>query len=136
MNLQFFSPLLFHRSTFAALVMVVTVISTASSFVKPTANAYVLNCFSIHLFYILAIEIKWYENVGLFRREVHFFFHGHFHMNCVCVALFYSCTDQKALRLAKLSVALWVLAISCWVSDRFGCSLWQRLNFSYLHALW
>lgn len=94
-----------NRSTFAALVLVVTVISTASSFVKPTANAYALNCFSIHLFYILAIEIK-------------------------------CCTDQKALRLAKLSVALWVLAISCWVSDRFGCSLWQRLNFSYLHAIW
>nr|XP_046247807.1 alkaline ceramidase 1 isoform X2 [Scatophagus argus] len=47
-----------------------------------------------------------------------------------------SCTDQKALRLAKLSVALWVLAISCWISDRFGCSLWQRLNFCYLHGIW
>lgn len=52
--------------------MVVTVISTASSFVKPTANAYALNCFSIHLFYILATEMKWYEN-GLFCMEVHFF---------------------------------------------------------------
>lgn len=52
------------------------------------------------------------------------------------VAVLYSCTDQKAIRLAKLSVALWVLAISCWVSDRFCCSLWQRLNFSYLHAIW
>ncbi|MEQ2181165.1 hypothetical protein GOODEAATRI_008574 [Goodea atripinnis] len=47
-----------------------------------------------------------------------------------------SCTDQKALRLAKLSVALWVLAISCWISDRFCCSLWQRLNFCYLHGIW
>lgn len=42
--------------------MVVTVISTASSFVKPTANAYVLNSFSLHLFYILVVEMKWCEN--------------------------------------------------------------------------
>lgn len=61
-----FARCVFHRSTFASLVMVVTVISTASSFVKPTANAYALNCFSIHLFYILAIDMKWYENIGLF----------------------------------------------------------------------
>lgn len=47
-----------------------------------------------------------------------------------------SCTDQKVLRLAKVSVALWVLAITCWISDRFGCSFWQRLNFCYLHGIW
>lgn len=51
-------------------------------------------------------------------------------------SLHLSCSDQKALRLAKLSVALWVLAISCWISDRFGCSFWQRLNFCYLHGIW
>lgn len=77
MNLQYFS-FVFCRSTFAALVMVVTVISTASSFVKPTANAYALNCFSIHLFYILAIEIKWCENVGLFCPGSAFFFQVRF----------------------------------------------------------
>lgn len=115
--------------------MVVTVISTASSFVKPTANAYALNCFSIHLFYILAIEMRWYEIVVFFRGGAHFISRPSY-VKCAFIALPCSCTDQKALRLAKLSVALWVLAISCWVSDRFGCSLWQRLNFSYLHAIW
>lgn len=68
MNMQihfFFSCLVLRRSTFAALVMVVTVISTASSFVKPTANAYVLNSFSLHLFYILAVEMRWCENAAV-----------------------------------------------------------------------
>lgn len=86
-------------------MLIITVISTLSSFVKPTANAYALNSFGLHLLYTLAVE-----------------------MRC--------CTDQKALRLAKLSVCLWVLAISCWISDRFSCSFWQRLNFCYLHSLW
>ncbi|KAM4575582.1 alkaline ceramidase 1 [Fundulus diaphanus] len=93
------------RSTFSRLVLLITVLTTISSFVKPTANAYALNCFGVHLLYTLAVE-----------------------MRC--------CTDQKALRLAKLSVALWVLAISCWISDRLCCSFWQRLNFCYLHGIW
>uniref|UniRef100_A0A672JME4 Alkaline ceramidase n=1 Tax=Salarias fasciatus TaxID=181472 RepID=A0A672JME4_SALFA len=84
------------RSTFSKLVLLITVVSTLSSFVKPTAN---------------------------------------FHSS-PSVCLFISCTDQKALRLAKLSVALWVLAISCWISDRVGCSFWQRVNFCYLHGFW
>lgn len=67
MNLHIhFFCLVLRRSTFAALVIVITVISTASSFVKPTANAYVLNSFSLHLFYILAVEMKWCENAGVF----------------------------------------------------------------------
>lgn len=63
--------------------MVVTVISTASSFVKPTANAYALNCFSIHLFYILAIEMRWYEIVGVFLEGVgeHILFEDHLMWN-------------------------------------------------------
>ncbi|KAK5930581.1 hypothetical protein CgunFtcFv8_026803 [Champsocephalus gunnari] len=93
------------RSTFSNLVLVITIVSTLSSFVKPTANAYVLNCFGIHMVYMLAVEMK-------------------------------CCTDQKALRLCKVSVALWVLAVSCWISDRFGCSFWQSLNFCYLHGIW
>lgn len=93
------------RSTFSKLVLVMTVVTTLVSFVKPTANAYALNCFGLHFLYTLAIEMR-------------------------------SCTDRRALRLAKLSVALWVLAITCWISDRFGCSFWQKLNFCYLHSLW
>uniref|UniRef100_A0A673A5H0 Alkaline ceramidase n=1 Tax=Sphaeramia orbicularis TaxID=375764 RepID=A0A673A5H0_9TELE len=93
---KFFPSFIKDRWTFARLVLVLTVITSVSSFVKPTANAYALNCFGLHLLYTLI----------------------------------------KALRLAKLSVALWVLAISCWISDRFGCSFWQRLNFCYLHSIW
>lgn len=47
------------RSTFSKLVLVITVISSVSSFVKPTANAYALNCFGLHLLYTLITEMKW-----------------------------------------------------------------------------
>ncbi|XP_051759167.1 alkaline ceramidase 1 isoform X3 [Ctenopharyngodon idella] len=47
-----------------------------------------------------------------------------------------SCTDERVLRLAWASTGLWVLAISCWISDRFGCSFWQKLDFCYLHGIW
>ncbi|KAM9386225.1 alkaline ceramidase 1 [Pholidichthys leucotaenia] len=102
---KLFPSFIKNRSTFARLVLVVTVITSVSSFVKPTANAYALNCFGLHLLYTLIAE-----------------------MRC--------CTDQKALRLAKLSVGLWVLAISCWIIDRVGCSFWQQINFCYLHGIW
>ncbi|RXN34529.1 alkaline ceramidase 1 [Labeo rohita] len=93
------------RRSFSRLVLVITVISTLSSFVKPTANAYALNCFAIHILYSLFVELR-------------------------------SCTDERVLRLAWSSIGLWVLAISCWLSDRFGCSFWQKLNFCYLHGIW
>lgn len=60
---------LFHlRSTFSKLVLLVTVVTTASSFLKPTANAYALNCFGLHLLYILAIEMRWCENCVLYQQ--------------------------------------------------------------------
>ncbi|XP_072537304.1 alkaline ceramidase 1 [Salminus brasiliensis] len=93
------------RSSFSRMVLVVTVITTVSSFVKPTANAYALNCFALHILYSLYLELK-------------------------------SCTDRRVLRLARASIGLWVLAISCWISDRFSCSFWQKLNFCYLHGIW
>ncbi|XP_026125398.1 alkaline ceramidase 1 [Carassius auratus] len=93
------------RKSFSHMVLIITVISSLSSFVKPTANAYALNCFTIHILYFLFVELR-------------------------------NCTDQKVLRLAWSSVGLWVLAISCWISDRFGCSFWQKLDFCYLHGIW
>ncbi|XP_014071982.1 alkaline ceramidase 1 [Salmo salar] len=93
------------RTTFSRLVMMITVVTTLCSFVKPTANAYLLNCFALHIIYSLGLEMR-------------------------------TCTDPKVLRLCWSAVGLWVLAISCWISDRFGCSFWQRLNFCYLHGIW
>ncbi|XP_031430979.1 alkaline ceramidase 1 [Clupea harengus] len=93
------------RNSFAKMVLAVTVVTTLSSFVKPTANAYVLNCFGVHTLYSMCVE-----------------------MRC--------CNDKRVLRLAKVSIGLWVLAISCWISDKFGCSFWQKLNFCYLHGVW
>uniref|UniRef100_A0A8C1NS56 Alkaline ceramidase n=2 Tax=Cyprinus carpio TaxID=7962 RepID=A0A8C1NS56_CYPCA len=93
------------RRMFSHMVLIITVISTLSSFIKPTANAYALNCFAIHILYCLFVELR-------------------------------SCTDERVLRLAWASIGLWVLAISCWISDRFGCSFWQKLDFCYLHGIW
>ncbi|XP_023674276.1 alkaline ceramidase 1-like isoform X1 [Paramormyrops kingsleyae] len=93
------------RSTFSKTVTVVTVITTLSAFIKPAANAYVLNCFVIHILYSLGLELR-------------------------------SCSNQKALRLARSAVGLWMLAVSCWISDRFSCDFWKSLNFCYLHGFW
>ncbi|CAL8396176.1 unnamed protein product [Boreogadus saida] len=93
------------RRSFGRLVLIITALTTVSSFVKPTANAYVLNVFGLQLLYVLRMEMK-------------------------------HCTDPKALRLARRMAALWVLAIACWISDRFGCAFWQELNFCYLHGIW
>ncbi|KAG5847260.1 alkaline ceramidase 1-like [Anguilla anguilla] len=93
------------RSHFSCVVLGITVITTVSSFFKPVANAYALNCFAIHVVYSVVLEMR-------------------------------ICTNPKALRLARQAIGLWVLAICCWISDRFGCSFWQKMNFCYLHAIW
>ncbi|XP_069832746.1 alkaline ceramidase 1 isoform X2 [Dendropsophus ebraccatus] len=46
------------RSQFGAAVFVVAVFSTLMSFVKPTINAYVLNCITFHILYLLLKEIR------------------------------------------------------------------------------
>uniref|UniRef100_A0A8C7PTN3 Alkaline ceramidase n=1 Tax=Oncorhynchus mykiss TaxID=8022 RepID=A0A8C7PTN3_ONCMY len=40
------------------------------------------------------------------------------------------------LRLCWSGVGLWGMAIIYWISDCFGCILWQKLNFCYLHGIW
>ncbi|XP_076860411.1 alkaline ceramidase 1 [Brachyhypopomus gauderio] len=93
------------RKSFSCMVLAMTAISSVSSFVKPTANAYALNCFALHILYSVCLQLK-------------------------------GCSDQRVLRLAWAFVGLWLLAISCWISDRFGCSFWQKINFCYLHGIW
>ncbi|MGH0188467.1 UNVERIFIED_CONTAM: hypothetical protein FKN15_029852 [Acipenser sinensis] len=46
------------RSQFACLVFLAATISTLSSFAKPTINAYALNCVSLHILYILQLELR------------------------------------------------------------------------------
>ncbi|MGH0143984.1 UNVERIFIED_CONTAM: hypothetical protein FKN15_038914 [Acipenser sinensis] len=46
------------RSQFAFLVFLAATISTLSSFAKPTINAYALNCVSLHILYILQLELR------------------------------------------------------------------------------
>ncbi|XP_060037516.1 alkaline ceramidase 1 isoform X4 [Erinaceus europaeus] len=46
-------------------------------------------------------------------------------------------TNNKDIRhLMEVSVVLWLLAVTSWVSDRVLCSFWQRIHFPYLHSIW
>ncbi|XP_020371076.2 alkaline ceramidase 1 [Rhincodon typus] len=46
------------------------------------------------------------------------------------------CTDQRIINLAFVTVAWWLVAISCWLSDRLLCAFWRQINFYYLHSFW
>ncbi|XP_055514305.1 alkaline ceramidase 1 isoform X1 [Leucoraja erinacea] len=46
------------------------------------------------------------------------------------------CTDQRIIHLAFATVAWWLIAISCWLSDRLLCAFWRQINFYYLHSFW
>lgn len=94
-----------NRSLFTCLVVVMTVISTLLSFLRPTVNAYALNSIAIHILYIVYQE--------------------------------YKKTSNKELRhLIEVSVVLWAIALTSWISDRFLCNFWQWIKFFYLHSIW
>ncbi|XP_037021056.1 alkaline ceramidase 1 [Artibeus jamaicensis] len=49
----------------------------------------------------------------------------------------YKKTNNKELRhVIEVSVVLWAFALASWISDRFLCSFWQKINFFYLHSIW
>uniref|UniRef100_A0A0D9RBE7 Alkaline ceramidase n=1 Tax=Chlorocebus sabaeus TaxID=60711 RepID=A0A0D9RBE7_CHLSB len=49
----------------------------------------------------------------------------------------YRKTSNKELRhLIEVSVVLWAVALTSWISDRLLCSFWQRIHFFYLHGIW
>ncbi|CAK6445582.1 unnamed protein product [Pipistrellus nathusii] len=49
----------------------------------------------------------------------------------------YKKTNNKELRhLIEVSVVLWAFALTSWITDRFLCSFWQQINFSYMHSIW
>nr|CAD7568011.1 unnamed protein product [Timema californicum] len=39
-------------------------------------------------------------------------------------------------RLGLRTVAVWVLAVACWIADRVLCDTLRSLHFPYLHAIW
>ncbi|XP_014651552.1 PREDICTED: alkaline ceramidase 1 [Ceratotherium simum simum] len=45
-------------------------------------------------------------------------------------------SDKEFCRVIEVSMLLWALAFASWISDRFLCSFWQRINFYYLHSIW
>ncbi|XP_008049204.1 alkaline ceramidase 1 [Carlito syrichta] len=49
----------------------------------------------------------------------------------------YKKTSNKDLRrMIEVSVVLWAIALSSWISDRLLCSFWQQIHFFYLHSIW
>ncbi|KAE8631914.1 hypothetical protein XENTR_v10001356 [Xenopus tropicalis] len=59
-----------------------------------------------------------------------------FHILYIVVKEIRKCSNHRILHLAFVSVCLWIVAISCWLSDRLFCSFWRRINFCYLHSIW
>nr|XP_056723562.1 alkaline ceramidase 1 [Euleptes europaea] len=45
-------------------------------------------------------------------------------------------TDPRMQRLGITVVIWWVVAISCWITDKFFCEFCRKINFCYLHSLW
>jgi len=44
--------------------------------------------------------------------------------------------EGRVVSLGRRTVALWGLAVTCWVQDRAFCAWWADLGFPYLHAAW
>ncbi|KAG8454734.1 hypothetical protein GDO86_001088 [Hymenochirus boettgeri] len=101
----YFPNFIKNRKNFGTIIFTVATFSTVLSFVRPAVNAYVLNCITFHILYIVVKEMK-------------------------------KCSDHSIQKLALASICLWLVAISCWLSDRFLCSFWRRINFCYLHSIW
>ncbi|MEE6487294.1 hypothetical protein FKM82_014855 [Ascaphus truei] len=59
-----------------------------------------------------------------------------FHILHIVVKEMRKCVDQNMRHLALMSFFWWLVAISCWLSDRFFCDFWRRMNFCYLHSIW
>ena len=37
---------------------------------------------------------------------------------------------------AVLTLVLFFMAVTCWVSDKVFCDFWKKISFQYLHAIW
>ncbi|XP_063147073.1 alkaline ceramidase 1 [Candoia aspera] len=64
-------------------------------------------------------------------------------LNCIAFHLLYlafqevkRCSSPAVKRVAITMTLWWVLAVSCWLVDKFCCGLCQKLNFCYLHSFW
>ncbi|XP_075719391.1 alkaline ceramidase 1 [Rhinoderma darwinii] len=59
-----------------------------------------------------------------------------FHILYLLVKEIRKCSDRDIINLTLVSICLWLVAISCWLSDRLFCNFWKRVNFCYLHSFW
>ncbi|KAM9241613.1 LOW QUALITY PROTEIN: alkaline ceramidase 1-like [Dugong dugon] len=44
--------------------------------------------------------------------------------------------NKELLHILEVSVDLWAIALTSWISDLLLCRFWQRINFFYLHSIW
>nr|XP_020636535.1 alkaline ceramidase 1 [Pogona vitticeps] len=59
---RYFPGFIKNRDQFVRIVLLVTLLSTLMSFVKPALNAYALNCVAFHLLYLTTQELKQCKN--------------------------------------------------------------------------
>nr|XP_033812273.1 alkaline ceramidase 1 isoform X1 [Geotrypetes seraphini] len=67
---SYFPSFIKNRHNFIAMVFVTSSISTLLTFVKPTMNAYALNCTTIHVLYMIFLELKKCTNQRIRRLTV------------------------------------------------------------------
>ncbi|XP_041465219.1 alkaline ceramidase 2-like isoform X1 [Lytechinus variegatus] len=57
---------------------------------------------------------------------------------CICMMILELRRAQcpRVVKLGKTCAFLWVVSVTCWLSDRFLCDFWQSLSLPYLHCAW
>lgn len=44
--------------------------------------------------------------------------------------------EFRVTSLGRRCIALWIVAVFCWLNDKLLCGVWTRLGFPYLHGFW
>ncbi|XP_042336482.1 alkaline ceramidase 1 [Sceloporus undulatus] len=64
---RYFPGFIKNREQFIQMVIIVTIVSTLMSFVRPALNAYALNCIAFHLLYLTVQELRQCKNPRVHR---------------------------------------------------------------------
>jgi len=96
------------RKRFSNFFIAFAFLTTFLSFLQPAVNAFCLFSLSV-------------PSLGLMISQL-----------LTCSSL----TETRVTNLGRRSIAIWGLALVCWVNDRFFCPWWASVGFPYLHGAW
>jgi alkaline ceramidase len=96
-----------NRRRFYVFMFFFTLASTFMSFYRPAANAFAMMFLTIPTVYLLCHEL-----IQIKEQE------------------------KKVYNLGFRTVAVLVIAVICWISDRMFCPFYSSIKFPYLHGFW